>query len=237
MSTPVESAAPVVESATEAAPVESQGISARLEDMRKNCGRATKAVAKIAKSLGAQDPEFQYTMDLLKSLPETLKDATKTIKMLEKTQRKRKSSSGNPTKSGIVMIQPLSSQMTSFLGIPAETQLSRVQVIKELVKYIDANNLKKESNRRLIDFSKPGGEKLRELLGCPADVEITHFSMQRYLNPHLLPRDKPAASPVVEAPAPVAAAPVPEPTKQVSSNPVAAKALKPATKKVVKENL
>jgi hypothetical protein len=79
--------------------------------------------------------------------------------------------------SGFAKPTNISPKLCDFLGVPYGTLVSRTEVTKRVVAYVRENNLQKESNKRVI----LPDEKLKALLAAPPDVEITFFTLQKWL--------------------------------------------------------
>ena len=63
------------------------------------------------------------------------------------------------------------------------TKRARTQITKYLNLYIDENNLKNPENKRII----VPDTKLRKLLGDEIEgVELTYFTIQKYMNKHFV---------------------------------------------------
>lgn len=81
---------------------------------------------------------------------------------------------------GFVKPAQISDQLAVFLGRSIGTQMSRVDVTKEINAYIRTNSLQNKENGRKID----GDEKLRNLLKLKPTDELTYFNLQKYIAPH-----------------------------------------------------
>jgi chromatin remodeling complex protein RSC6 len=83
----------------------------------------------------------------------------------------------------------ISLELIAFLGIPGFSQdvfIYRPDIAKCIVQYIKEHNLQKVENKRLIDLTKPGGERLRILLGVPNGAELTFFNIPLYIKKHII---------------------------------------------------
>ena len=58
--------------------------------------------------------------------------------------------------------------------------MARTEVTKHLTKYIKANNLQDESDKRKILPDK----KLTKLLKLPKGEQVTYFNLQKWMKPH-----------------------------------------------------
>ena len=76
----------------------------------------------------------------------------------------------------------ISDQLSVFLGIENGTEISRVNVTREINKYIRLNNLQDKQNKFLINPDT----KISNLFGLNNGDELTHFNIQKYIGPHLI---------------------------------------------------
>jgi chromatin remodeling complex protein RSC6 len=86
-------------------------------------------------------------------------------------------------KSGFALPVTLSDDLCEFMDCEKGTKRARTQITKYLNLYIDENNLKNPENKRII---LPDA-KLRKLLGDEIEgVELTYFTIQKYMNKHFV---------------------------------------------------
>ena len=99
----------------------------------------------------------------------------------------RKNCEKKPRKaSGFVLPVPISNELCDFLDIPHGSQVSRTEVTKYLIAYINENDLTNPEKKTLVIPN----EKLHALLGPTVDLEtLTRFTIQKYMNRHYLPRE------------------------------------------------
>ena len=109
------------------------------------------------------------------------KRASRELKTATKASQKRaKRKNTNRAPSGFVKPTLISSELASFLGKTAGTEMARTEVTREINAYIRANQLQDKSNgRRII-----ADAKLSSLLKLAAGEELTYFNLQRYMSPH-----------------------------------------------------
>lgn len=168
---PVEAAAPVaVEApvATEAAapaPVAEDSLSSKLADF----GSKIQQVAGILSSMRADYKALE------KSVSRELKNASK-------SKRAKKASTGNRQPSGFVKPTAVSEELLKFLGKEAGTLMSRVEVSKEIIAYINAHSLKDKTHGRQINADA----KLGKLLRLGKEDVLTFFNLQRFLKVHFI---------------------------------------------------
>jgi len=84
--------------------------------------------------------------------------------------------------SGFLKPMLISDELAMFLGKPLGTEMTRVDVNKELNAYIKDNDLQDKENDRKINPD----EKLRKILTLSDGDEVTYFSLQRYLKHHFI---------------------------------------------------
>ena len=86
-------------------------------------------------------------------------------------------------KSGFALPVTLSDELCEFMDCEKGTKRARTQITKYLNLYIDENNLKNPENKRII----VPDAKLRKLLGDEIEgVELTYFTIQKYMNKHFV---------------------------------------------------
>jgi len=86
-------------------------------------------------------------------------------------------------KCGFALPSPVSDDLCEFMGIEKGTHIARTDVTKYLMSYIEENHLENRENKKFI----LPDEKLSKLLGEEAkDKDITHFTIQKYINKHFL---------------------------------------------------
>jgi chromatin remodeling complex protein RSC6 len=98
-------------------------------------------------------------------------------KARETSERQR-----NRPLSGFVKPRLISSELASFLGKTAGTEMARTEVTREINAYIREHQLQDKSNGRIINADS----KLSSLLKLKAGEELTYFNLQRYMRPHFL---------------------------------------------------
>ncbi len=107
------------------------------------------------------------------------KSVSKELKNASKSKKAKKASSGNRQPSGFVKPTAVSEELLKFLGKSAGTLMSRVEVSKEIIAYINANGLKEG---RQINADAKLGQLLRLASG---DV-LTFFNLQKFLKIHFI---------------------------------------------------
>ena len=76
----------------------------------------------------------------------------------------------------------ISDKLSVFLGIEKGTKMSRVNVTREINKYIRLNNLQDEQNKFIINPDT----KILILFGLNSGDELTHLNIQKYIGTHLI---------------------------------------------------
>lgn len=105
---------------------------------------------------------------------------TREIKVAQKLSSKRKRKAGNRAPSGFVKPTRISDELAKFLEKPANTEMARTEVTRDINKYIRTNNLQDKENGRKINPDA----KLAALLKIKKNDELTYFNLQRYMSPH-----------------------------------------------------
>jgi chromatin remodeling complex protein RSC6 len=89
--------------------------------------------------------------------------------------------------SGFVLPVPASRELCLFLNIPEGSEVSRTEVTKFLIQYIQEKGLSHPEKKTLIIPD----EALSKLIGPEADLEtLTRFTIQKYMNKHYIRPDK-----------------------------------------------
>jgi chromatin remodeling complex protein RSC6 len=75
----------------------------------------------------------------------------------------------------------ISNNLAEFLGLEKGTKMTRIEVTREINKYIRKNNLQDFEDRRKINPDAI----LTKLFKLNQTVQLTHFNIQRFITPHL----------------------------------------------------
>ena len=110
------------------------------------------------------------------------------LRAAQKGAAKRKRKAVNRQPSGFVKPTLISSELATFLGRPAGTEMARTEVTREINKYIRAHSLQDKDNGRKIIPDAP----LRTLLKLKKSDELTYFNLQKYMSPHFAKAGAPA---------------------------------------------
>ena len=150
-------------------------------------------VATLSSKLTDFSSKIQAIANLLSSMKSDYKTLEKTVarelKQATKSSGKKRRSSANKQPSGFVKPTKISDELIKFLGKDAGTEMSRVEVSKEINAYINLHKLKDEKCGRQINPDA----KLTKLLKVQTGEFLTFFNLQRYLKIHFIK----AVAPVV----------------------------------------
>jgi chromatin remodeling complex protein RSC6 len=95
------------------------------------------------------------------------------------TQMLRNNSCIAPSK--FCMPTKISDKLSVFLGIEKGTEMSRVNVSREINKYIRLHNLQDKQNKIIINPDN----NISILFGLNNGDELTYFNIQKYIGQHL----------------------------------------------------
>ncbi len=76
----------------------------------------------------------------------------------------------------------ISDKLSEFLGIEKGIKTTRVNVTREINKYIRLNNLQDKQNKFLINPDI----KIANLFGLNNGDELTHLNIQKYIGFHII---------------------------------------------------
>lgn len=142
--------------------------------------------ATLSSKLGDFASKIQQVAALLTSMKSDYKTLEKTVarelKQATKSSGKKRKTSANKSPSGFVKPTKISDELIKFLGKEADTEMSRVEVSKEITRYINEHKLKDEKCGRQINPDA----KLSKLLKINKDEILTFFNLQRYLKIHFI---------------------------------------------------
>ncbi len=179
-SAPAESApaqpAPVQESVAPAQPAPAQ------EPEQSSASSVTDEFTAV---LAALSEVQKHVKELTAQVKGLQKHVNKEHRDLEKASRGRKKKVGDGDKpkrapSGFAKPTGLSSELCTFLGVPADTQLARTDVTKQITTYVKEHSLQNPENKKIIlPDAKLGG-----LLNVPNGETLTYFNLQRYMKVH-----------------------------------------------------
>lgn len=140
----------------------------------------------LSSKLGDFSSKIQQVASLLASMKSDYKTLEKTVarelKQASKSSGRKRKTSANKNPSGFVKPTKISDELIKFLGKEAGTEMSRVEVSKEINNYINEHKLKDEKCGRQINPDA----KLTKLLKINKDEVLTFFNLQRYLKIHFI---------------------------------------------------
>ena len=114
--------------------------------------------------------EMEKEFRELKRMTQSYRKGVK--KVVEKVPRKP---------SGFALPVPVSPDLCKFLNIPEGSHISRTDVTKYLMAYIDQHHLIDPEKKTIV----VPNEELARLLGPTVDLEtLTRFTIQKYMNVH-----------------------------------------------------
>ena len=135
----------------------------------------------LFKKLNAQ---FQDLVVVMKTIQANLKVLEKEVaKDRKELQKKCKKKNDKKKASGFAVPTLITNNLSSFLGLPDESQVARTDVTSQVIAYVKSHNLQNPANKRQIlpDVA------LATLLQAPEGDVITFFNIQTYLKKHFLP--------------------------------------------------
>jgi chromatin remodeling complex protein RSC6 len=135
----------------------------------------------------------------IQSMEETIKQNKQVIQIMEKQFQQfkkfansfiiqsKKTHEKKPRKpSGFVLPVPASPELCQFLNIPEGSEVSRTEVTKHIIAYIQEKNLFHPEKKTLV----VPDEALGDLLGPMVDLDtLTRFTIQKYMNRHFLSKN------------------------------------------------
>lgn len=143
-------------------------------------------IATLSSKLGDFASKIQQVAALLTSMKSDYKVLEKTVarelKQATKSKGKNRKTSANKNPSGFVKPTKISDELIVFLGKEPGTEMSRVEVSKEINAYINEHKLKDVKCGRQINPDA----KLSLLLKINKDEILTFFNLQRYLKIHFI---------------------------------------------------
>lgn len=170
---------PSVESTTETSSTTEQTVSDTQESTEDSQEKAFEGLCSMVIDLQQQLRALSIT---IKTVQRNYKKEVKDLrKQCSKGRRKKQT---DPSKkrapSGFAKPTYLSAELCQFLDVPFLTQMARTDVTKLITKYVADHKLQNEKNKKQIIPD----DKLKSLLKCNDDDEITYFNLQTYMKVH-----------------------------------------------------
>lgn len=136
--------------------------------------------------------QFESIMNTLSAFKTQITSVQSQIKVLEKNVKKemntlqkiasKNKNKGNKKPSGFAKPTKVTKELCEFMNKEEGSEIARTEVTRALISYIETNNLKNETNKKLI----LPDEKLKGLLGLEEKDELTYFNLQKYMNKHFI---------------------------------------------------
>lgn len=167
--------------------------------------------------------EIKKKVSALTKLTRKLEKENKKLRRAK--SKKRVSDPNKLLQYGIHKHKLLSNEMCEFLSVPHGTEMSYVDVTKNMREYVKKHELCQPNNKNNLVLDKPAGKSLVKLLQIPKDHDfetLTFFKLQKFFSPHIRNTDH-----VTE--------PVSEVVPEVKPEPVVEKVVKEKKDKTVKE--
>jgi len=184
-------AAPVVAAPVVAAPVVAAApTEAKAEEPRVSSDSILTEMENKVQQVGAVYLTLKADIrNLRKNLVREKKDAEKASKLSKAAKKAAKAKNPNRKQSGFTMPTRISDELAKFLGKAPGTEMSRTDVAKEIINYIQTNQLKDKTNGRIIhpDAALSGLFKI-------SDKDQLHFfNLQTFMKPHFIKNTAAAA--------------------------------------------
>ena len=138
------------------------------------------------KAFGDVSSKLKDAMVLIRTLTQKVTALQKRVVKDQKAAAKRGSGRAkkpvdpNKPPSGFAKPGPISSELATFLGLPADKEVARTEVTKMITEYCKEHNLQKSDDKRVISADA----KLKKLLKLPAGETLTFFNLQKYMKVH-----------------------------------------------------
>lgn len=143
---------------------------------------------KLVLKLGSITEKMQLQKQNIDEISHEMKAFEKIIHKLIKKYLKDGEKEKVPRKKcGFALPTDVTDELCDFLGAEKGTKIARTEVTKQIMAYIKSNQLQNPENKKMI----VPDEKLWKLLGEEArGKEITHFTIQKYINKHFISNKK-----------------------------------------------
>ena len=139
---------------------------------------------KLVLKLGSITEKMQLQKQNIDEISHELKAFEKIIhKLIKKYVKDGEKEKVPRKKCGFALPTEVTDDLCEFLGAEKGTKIARTEVTKQIMAYIKTNHLQNPENKKMI----VPDDKLWKLLGEDArGKEITHFTIQKYINKHFI---------------------------------------------------
>ena len=139
---------------------------------------------KLVLKLGSITEKMQLQKQNIDEISHELKAFEKIIhKLIKKYLKDGEKEKAPRKKCGFALPTEVTDDLCDFLGAEKGTKIARTEVTKQIMAYIKTNHLQNPESKKMI----VPDDKLWKLLGEEArGKEITHFTIQKYINKHFI---------------------------------------------------
>lgn len=191
--------APVSESKASTAPAPSQqDDTTTVGEAAVSTGQTRNPFSELIKNKESDIKRIREELNSLKDMEKWFKkEFTELAKIRKKKEAKALANADKPTKkpSGFAMECELSDELSTFLGLPKKSSLTRPAVHKLVTNYIKEKNLEDDKSRKII-HPDPALAKVLGVADKPNEV-VTYLNLQHYLKHHFV-KHSDAAQPQVQ---------------------------------------
>lgn len=151
------------------------------------------------KKMAERIAEVNTAFNDLKTAQDNYQKSVKKLNTTFESQLKKEQKQANKPKKerkacGFAVAVAVSDAMCEFMEVEKGTLIARTDITKKLNAYIKANTLENPENRQQI----LPDEKLWKILGEDAKgANITHFTIQKYINGHFIKKSAAVAETVI----------------------------------------
>lgn len=151
------------------------------------------------KKMAERITEVNIAFNDLKLAQDNYQKSVKKLNIAFESQLKKEQRQANKPKKerkacGFAVAVAVSDAMCEFMEVEKGALIARTDITKKLNAYIKANTLENPENRQQI----LPDEKLWKILGEDAKgANITHFTIQKYINGHFIKKAVAALEPVI----------------------------------------
>lgn len=161
--------APVQEATAAAAPAAAQQVD-EVQELIARLGTELEEFRRIKNTLG------ELSREIVTRYESVSKTASRVLKRLNKKRRSK--GSGDRKPSGFQSPIQITSELCSFLNCEPGSKVSRMEVTRQINKYIKEHNLQDPADKRNINAD----DRLRTLLRLQTSDTLTYFNLQSKMN-------------------------------------------------------